>query len=98
MRIAVPHSLGREEVRRRLHARLPEMSELIPGGIAEVEAGWANEDRVTLLIRAMMQEVSGSIDVEDTQIVFTINLPPALSFVEPMIRGAVEDKGRKLLT
>ena len=98
MRIAIPHNLGREEVRRRLHSRLPEMSEIFPGGIAEVETGWANQDRATLLIRAMMQEMSGSIDIEDAQIVFTFNLPPALSFVEPMIRGAIEDKGRKLLT
>jgi hypothetical protein len=98
MRIAIPHQLGREEVRRRLHERLPEVSQIIPGGLADVETGWASEDRATLLIRAMMQEVSGSIDIEDAQLVFTVNLPPALSFVEPMIRGAIEDKGRKLLT
>jgi hypothetical protein len=98
MRIAVPHTLGREEVRRRLHERLPEVSDLFPSGLAQVEAGWAGEDRATLMIRAMMQEVSGSIDIEDTQLVFTVNLPPALSFIEPMIRGAIEDKGRKLLT
>lgn len=98
MRIAIPHNLGREEVRRRLHERLPEVSQIIPGGLAQVETGWANEDRATLLIRAMMQEVTGTIDIEDAQLVFTVNLPPALSFVEPMVRGAIEDNGRKLLT
>lgn len=98
MRVAVPHNLGREEVRRRLHDRLPEVSQIIPGGFADVQTGWASEDRATLLIRAMMQEVSGFIDIEDAQVVFTVNLPPALSFVEPAIRGAIEDKGRKLLT
>ncbi len=98
MRIAIPHNLGREEVRRRLHERLPEVSQFVPGGLAEVETGWAGEDRAMLLVRAMMQEVTGTIDIEDAQLVFTVNLPPALSFVEPMIRGAIEDKGRKLLT
>lgn len=98
MRIAIPHNLGREEVRRRLHGRLPEVAQFVPGGLAEVETGWANEDRATLLIRAMMQEVSGAIDIEDAQLVFTVNLPPALSFIETAIRGAIEDKGRKLLT
>ena len=97
MRITVPHSLGRDEVRRRLHGRLPEVAQFVPGGLAEVETGWANEDRATLLIRAMMQEISGTIDIEDTHVVFTVILPPALSFVEPAIRGAIEDKGRKLL-
>lgn len=98
MRIAIPHNLGREEVRRRLQGRLPEVAQFVPGGLAEVETGWASEDRATLVVRAMMQEVTGAIDIEDTQLVFTVNLPPALSFVEPMIRGAIEDKGRKLLT
>jgi hypothetical protein len=98
MRIAIPHTLGREEVRRRLHARLPDVAQIVPGGLAEVETGWAGEDRATLLIRAMMQEVSGTNDIEDARIVFTVNLPPALSFIEPAIRGAIEDKGRKLLT
>ena len=98
MRIAIPHTLGREEVRRRLHERLPEVSQIVPGGLAQVETGWAGEDRATLLVRAMMQEVTGAIDIEDTQLVFTVNLPPALSFVEPMVRGAIEDNGRKLLT
>lgn len=98
MRIAIPHNLGREEVRRRLHARLPEVAQFVPGGLAEVETGWADEDRATLMVRAMMQEISGSIDIDDAQVVFTVNLPPALSFVEPAIRGAIENKGRKLLT
>lgn len=98
MRIAIPHTLGREEARRRLHERLPEVPGIFPSGLAQVETGWTSEDRATLLIRAMMQEVTGAIDIEDTQLVFTVNLPPALSFVEPMIKGAIEDNGRKLLT
>ena len=31
-------------------------------------------------------------------VVFEVDLPPALSFVEPMIAGAIRDKGQKLLT
>ena len=98
MRVAIPHDLGKEEVRRRLKGRAHEIANFIPGGMADVAVDWPGEDRMNLNVGAMGQSVDGSIDIEERQVVFTVNLPPALSFVEPMIKGAIEAKGRKLLT
>ncbi|WP_066553602.1 polyhydroxyalkanoic acid system family protein [Croceicoccus bisphenolivorans] len=97
MRVAVPHSLPKAEVRRRLDEKQDSIAGFVPGGLADVETSWASEDRMVMTIRAMGQELSGNVDIEDAAVVFTIDLPPALSFVEPMIQGALEDKGRKLL-
>lgn len=97
MRVAVPHSLPREEVRRRLTERQDEIAGFVPGGLADVETSWASEDRMVMTIRAMGQELTGNVDIEDGAVVFVIDLPPALSFVEPMISGALEENGRKLL-
>ena len=97
MRLAVPHSLPKAEVRRRLDEKQDSIAGFVPGGLADVETGWASEDRMTLTIRAMGQELAGHVDIEDAAVVFTIDLPAALSFVEPMISGALEEKGRKLL-
>ena len=98
MRVAVPHSLDRAEVRRRLDTRRGDMADFVPGGLAQIETSWQSEDRMLMVIRAMGQELTGHVDVEDAQVVFEIDLPPALSFVEPMISGTLEDKGRKLLS
>jgi hypothetical protein len=98
MRVAVPHSLDRTEVRRRLDTRRDDMTDFVPGGLAQIETSWQSDDRMLMIIRAMGQELTGHVDVEDTQVVFEIDLPPALSFVEPMISGTLEDKGRKLLS
>jgi hypothetical protein len=98
MRVAIPHSLGREEVRRRLHARAGEIVNFIPGGMADVQMNWPGEDHLALSVGAMGQSIDSTIEIEDAQVIFTVNLPPALSFVEPMVKKAVEDKGRKLLT
>ena len=46
----------------------------------------------------MGQGIDGRVLIEDAQVVFEVDLPPALSFVEPMIAGAIRDKGQKLLT
>ena len=98
MRVVIPHSLEREEVRRRLHSRTGEIANFMPGGMAEVTVGWPSEDRMSLGVGALGQSIDGTIDIEEGRVVFTIALPPALSFVEPMIQGAIEKNGRKLLT
>jgi hypothetical protein len=98
MRIALPHSLGREEARRRLRARSDEIPGMFPAGMADVVVGWPGEDRMTLDITAMGKSLTGAVEVSDTAVTVEVELPAALSFVEPMIRGAIEAKGRKLLT
>ena len=98
MRIAIPHSLPREEVRQRLKSRSHEIADFVPGGMAEVTTVWPTEDRLDLTVSAMGKAIESRIEIEDGQVVFSVELPAALSFVEPMIRGGIEAKGRKLLT
>lgn len=97
MRIALPHTLGKDELRRRLHSRSGELAGLMPGGNADVQIGWPSEDRMDLSVGAMGKTVAGHIELADDEIVFEIGLPPALAFAEPLVRGAVEAKTRKLL-
>ncbi len=98
MRVAIPHTLGKDEVRRRLKGRAHEVADFIPGGMAQVTESWPDDDTLALGVSAMGQSIDSRIAIEDAQVVFEVNLPPMLSFVEPMIRGAIEAKGRKLLT
>ena len=97
MRVAIPHNLGREEARRRLKTRGHEMAEQIPSGLAKVTTGWPNDDQMTITVEAMGQAMGGLVDIEDSQVVFEVELPGALSFVEPLMAGAIRDKGQKLL-
>lgn len=98
MRVAIPHTLGKDEARRRLKARAHEVADFIPGGMAQVGIDWPGEDRMAMHVAAMGQDVNGTVEIEDNAVVFTVNLPAMLSFVEPMIERAIADKGRKLLT
>lgn len=97
MRVPITHNLPKEEVRQRLRNRSHEIGSFIPGGMAEVSTGWPNEDCMTLSVNAMGQSVDGRVLIEESQVVFEIDLPPALSFVEPIVAGAIRDKGQKLL-
>lgn len=97
MEVAIPHALGREEARRRLRENGHKMGEGIPGGMAQVATRWPSEDRMEMAISAMGQTLAGHIDVGESQVVLSIDLPPALAFVEPIVAGAIRQQGQKLL-
>ena len=97
MRVAVPHSLGREEVRRRIHSRSGELVDVVPGGLATIDTEWRGEDTMDLAIKAMGQSVGGTIEIEDHQMVVTFDLPPQLGFFGDMIEKKIREKGQKLL-
>ena len=97
MRVPISHSLGKDEVRSRLKARSHEIADAIPGGMAEVSTSWPSEDCMALDINAMGNLARAQVLIEDTQVVFEIDLPPALSFIEPIVAGAIRKKGQKLL-
>ncbi|HYD25310.1 MAG TPA: polyhydroxyalkanoic acid system family protein [Croceibacterium sp.] len=97
MRVPIPHSLGREEARRRLRANSHKMAEGFPAGMAQVETSWPSDDRMAMSIQAMGQAVVGRIDIEDAQVILTVDLPPALGFIEPIVAGAIRQSGQKML-
>lgn len=97
MRVAIPHDLDKDTVRQRLRARSHEIADHIPGGMAEVVTSWPSEDRMTMTVRAMGQDLDGAVELEDGQVVFTVMLPPALGFIEPIVEKAVRASGQKLI-
>ncbi len=98
MRVAIPFDISRDLARERLKSRSHEIADHIPGGMAEVSTDWPSEDRMNLTISTMGQSLRGIVNVEESQLVFEIALPPALGFLEPIISGAIKQQGQKLLT
>lgn len=97
MRVAIPHKLDNDTVRERLKSKSHKIGDSIPGGGA-VTTAWPSDDRMTMDISAMGQSLRAHVDLEPGQLVLEVDLPPALSFMEPMISGAIRQQGQKLLT
>lgn len=97
MRMTFPHSLGRDEVRRRIKEHEHEIADIAPGGMATVTTDWPSDDRMALHVTAMGKTIEGAVDISDSDLAFEFDLPMALSFVAPMLRSAIEPKARKLL-
>lgn len=97
MQVAIPHHLDRATVRQRLHDNSHKIADHVPGGVAEVHTSWSDEDTMNMAIGALGQQVQGQVKIEDGQVVFVIDLPAALGFMEPMVKGAIEKSGQKML-
>ena len=95
--IDLPHSLGREEARRRIRSRIGELPKHIPGGMATVRSDWEGEDRMTMQVAAMGLEVTATLDVQDNLVRVSLILPGMLSFMAGAISAGVQAKGADLL-
>lgn len=73
------------------------IADAVPGGMAEVTTDWPSEDRMTMAIKAMGQDLNGHIDIADDEVVFVVELPAALGFIKPMVEGAIRQQGQKLV-
>ena len=97
MRVAVPHNLPKDEVHRRMKASTHQIADHIPGGIAQVDTSWANDTCMNIAVTAMGQQLRGTVTIEDRELVIDMDLPLALSFVEPIVAGAIRTQSAKML-
>lgn len=97
MRVVLPHQLGREEVRRRMHEHAHKIGSYFPEGTASVQTDWPSEDRMDLFVKAWGQRVDGFVEIEDEQVIIDFDLPAILSMARPLIEKAIRKEGGKLL-
>lgn len=97
MRVSLPHSLGKDEVRRRMHKHGHEIGGYFPPGMATVETSWPHEDRMDLHILAAGQTIEGGIDISEDTVVIDLDLPAILGFLRGTLERAVKKHGGKLL-
>jgi putative polyhydroxyalkanoate system protein len=93
--VDLPHSLGKDEARRRIANNVHKLEQHIPGG-AQVQSGWAG-DQLNLDVAAMGQSVKASIDVEESKVRLRVLLPPMLGIFAGVIQAALQKKGGVLL-
>jgi len=93
--VDLPHSLGKDEARRRIANNVHKLQEHIPGG-AQVQSGWAG-DQLNLDVQAMGQQVAATIDVEESKVLLKVLLPGMLGMFSGVIQSALQKKGGVLL-
>lgn len=95
--IDIPHSLGREEAKRRMATRVDKLASHIPGGAATVTSSWPSADRLALTVATMGVEVPCTVDAEDSRLRVTLHLPGMLGLMAGPISAIVQKQGERLM-
>ena len=93
--VDLPHKLGAEEARRRIERNVGKLTDHVPGG-AQVSSRWSG-NRLDLDVGAMGQQVAAQIDIQESVVRLTVQLPPALAFFGGMIEQLIRRQGAAML-
>jgi len=97
--VNIPHSLGKDEARRRIEEGFGRMRQQMVGGMGAMLAfqeRWEG-DRLHFEGGGLGQKVSGRLDVLPDSVRVEIDLPEILAAIADKIAGRVQSEGQKLL-
>lgn len=97
MRVRLPHTLGAEEVRRRLHAHAGEIGSFFPPGLAQVTTAWPSENQMDMTATVVGNAIPGRIVVAEDHVIITMDLPLLLSVMRAPLELAVRQQATRLL-
>lgn len=93
--VTLSHEHSRAEVRRRLDENIGQLTGQI-AAVAKVDHEWTG-DRLDFRARALMQTITGHIDVLDDHVRITVVLPGLLAGMAEKISGNLRNQGQILL-
>lgn len=97
MRVAIPHTLGREEARRRLREKAEKAMEKAES-MATITTTFVDDDHMTMSVGAMGYTVDCAVELTDSELVVNVDIPATAGFAKRMIEGMIREKTGKLLS
>ena len=95
--IEVPHSLSRDEAKRRIAGGFDHIDkEFRSSGLAKMESNWS-EYRMRFMAQAMGQAITGALDVLDQTVRVEVHMPAFLAIIGGGIRKRLTQEAQALL-
>jgi len=97
MIIEVPHSLSRDEAKRRLAGGFEHIDrEFRSSGLAKMESSWSDY-RMRFIAHAMGQAITGALDVLDQTVRVEVQVPAFLAVIGGGIKKRLTQEAQALL-
>lgn len=94
--VVLPHSLGREEARRRVKSAIDHAQAGLGQGIVNTSLAWPQPDRADVRVAALGHTVAAEIDVDDSNVRVRVLLPWLLAGLASKITQRIEQAGTTL--
>jgi len=95
--VTISHRLGREEAKRRIDTGFGKIRADIEPYVSRLEYRWESDYALELHATAMMQTITGRIEVCEDFIKIELGLPRLLHMIAKTIAGRIEKTGAALL-
>jgi hypothetical protein len=92
LELRVPHSLGREEIHRRIDAGLARARSEYESQVGPIKAEWVDPDRMTVGLSVMGMQFDGQIEVFDNEVLVKVHVPGMASMFAGQIRKGIEER------
>lgn len=96
MDIAIPHTLGRAEAKRRIEAGLPKLAAHIPGG-GKLAADWTADYDLALTITALGSTIPVKLQILEDRLVGSLEVPLFLQAMQGQVAEFVKTSATKML-
>jgi len=97
MRVTIPHTLGKAEVRRRIAARIDSAQDTLTSGPLSLKMAWIDDDQLAVDATAMGYTVPATLEIAEAALLFEVTIPGGLGFARGMIEKLIHERGEKLL-
>jgi hypothetical protein len=97
--VNIPHSLGKDEARRRIEQGFGRLQQQLGGGMAgmlKFTERWEG-DRLHFEGGGLGQKITGRLEVHADAVEVQLDLPEMLAMLADRITGALKKEGQKLL-
>lgn len=92
----IPHQLSQEEVQQRIKEVLKNVEARFAGQVQDLQQDW-NGNTGTFSFKVMNMPVSGTLNINNSDISLDSKLPFAATFFEGKIRSVILEEAQKVL-
>jgi len=96
MDINIPHSLGRDEAKRRIEVGLPKLAAHIPGG-GNLASEWSGDYVLDMTITALGSRIPVSLTIEEDRLIGSLEVPMLMKMMQGQVAEFVKTSAAKML-
>lgn len=90
--VRIPHTLGRDEVRRRLDTAVVRARDEYAAVVGDIDASWEGEDRLRVLLSVSGMTFDGTVDIQVEELVVAVQVPGMAALFSRRIREGIEER------
>lgn len=92
LEVRVPHSLGKDEVRRRLDRAVVKARDEYADKVGAIEANWQGDDVLAVAVDVMGVQIDGELEVLVEELLVRLEVPAMASLFAGRIRDGIQER------